>query len=137
MFEPSLYISYVDATEFGKKTPVEVKLDYPPTATLFNMDNFPLILKNADQTPSAANLKSDVESLSNKTIKLSRCKNKKILKIKNIYIIYSFKNHNIFFYFSKSLWYLYDFYFIFRLFFKKTIQKMRMRVHSKKILKNI
>ena len=63
MFEPSLYISYVDSTEFGKKTPVEVKLDYPPTATLFNMDNFPLILKNADQTPSAANLKTGVESL--------------------------------------------------------------------------
>ena len=51
MFEPSLYISYVDRqTEFGKKTPVEVKLDYPPTATLFNMDNFSLILKSANQT---------------------------------------------------------------------------------------
>ena len=56
MFEPSLYISYVDSTEFGKKTPVEVKLDYPPTATLFNMDNFPLILKNADQTTFSCEL---------------------------------------------------------------------------------
>ena len=34
MFEPSLCISYVDGqapqTEFEKKTPVELKLDYPP-----------------------------------------------------------------------------------------------------------
>ena len=34
---------------------------------------------------------------------------KKILKIKTKFIIYSFTNHNNF-YFSESLWYLYDFF---------------------------
>ena len=37
-------------TEFEKKTPVEVKLDYPPTATLFDMNNFSLISKSAVQS---------------------------------------------------------------------------------------